>query len=317
MERILLMMSAPDWADAAQTLESAKANAAAPERLTYGLSLLEEPDGEALAAMHAHGGVQYLCPGGEIWQETEALWRGEGFILMAHPAMRFTRHWDMQLLHALRQCKRESIMNTVLTGYLPRPQDPVDAVYPVAAEGFDPAGRLCFQRGTALRYAKAPLRSAFLHRDFCFAPAGFFREMAAESPLPRFLRAFTGKWKVYTLHKPLMSMLWDQPLPPEMVDEAAELTRFEKRFSLRIREQKLSAQARQGVFTADLMFPLRVPIMVKVQETLRELQRRREKLNPLCVTAFLEHPHPDDSFKEEYFSWFARLARRKTRALVA
>lgn len=320
MERILLLLAAPDWADAAQALQSAKTNAAAPERLTYGLSLLEEPDDEALSAMQAQGGVQYLCPGEDVWQEVEALWQGEGFILMAHPAMRFTRHWDMHLLHALRQCRRESIMSTVLTGYLPRPQDPVDAVYPVAAEGFDPMGRLCFHRGTALCYAKAPLRSAFLHPDFCFGPAGFFREMAKADPSPWFLRAFHGKWKVYTLHRPLMSMLWDRPLDAIRVDgeqASGGLSRFEKRFGLRFATQQLSAMARQGVFTADLNFPQHVPLTVKAQEALRELEQRSSKLNPLCVTAFLETPHPDDSLREEYFSWFSRLARLKNIALLA
>ncbi len=321
MDRILLLMTAHCYQDAHEALENARAQAAAPERLTYGLSLAEEPEAEENAAMHALGTAQYLCPGRDAWDEAEALWQGEGYILMAHPAMRFTRHWDMQLLRALRQCRRESVMTSVLTGYLPRPADPVDAVYPVAAEAFDEEGRLCFQRGTALRYAKAPQRSAFLHPDFCFAPSGFFREMAAASASPRFLRAFRNKWEVFTLHRPLIHMLWDIPLPAVLVDPALEteeggLSRFEKRFGLRFASRQLSAMARQGVFTADLTFPMRVPLPVRVQEALRELTHSSRKVTPLCVTAFLNLPQPQESLREEYVSWFRRLARLKNLALL-
>ena len=326
MERILLLMTAAGWPDAAEAVRSARENAAAPERLTFGLSLREEPDEEGLTAMQAAGGVQFLCPGTDAWSEVEMLWRGEGFILMGHPAMRFTRHWDMHLLHALRRCRREGWNACVLTGYLPRPADPIDAVYPVAAEGFDAEGRLCFHRGTALRYAVSPLRSAFIHPDFCFASAGFFREMAREGEAhpasPLFLRAHRCKWEAYTLHRPLMQMKWDFPLPTVRVDTDEEnqqgsLTRFEKRFSLRFREQKLSAMARQGVFTADLSFPVQPSAAVRLQEAAREVRSRRSRVNPLCVTAFLSHPQPEDSLKEEYMSWFARLARLKNLALLA
>jgi hypothetical protein len=62
---------------------------------------------------------------------------------------------------------------------------------PRGGESFDDAGRLCFHRGTPLRYARAPLRSAFLHPDFCFAPAAFFQEMTEEDG-PRFRRLSGG-----------------------------------------------------------------------------------------------------------------------------
>ena len=143
MERILLLITAPCYADACEALCSAAENAAVPGRLTFGLSLMEEPGEEDLEAMRALGSAQYLYPGEDAWREVDALWQGEGYILMAHPAMRFVRGWDEGLLRALRQCGRDGLTSAVLTGYLPRPMDPVDAVYPVAAEGFDPEGRLC------------------------------------------------------------------------------------------------------------------------------------------------------------------------------
>ncbi|MGN1019332.1 MAG: hypothetical protein ACI4O7_03070, partial [Aristaeellaceae bacterium] len=321
MERILLLITSACYADACEALCSASENAAVPARLTYGLSLAEEPAEEDLDAMRALGSVQYLCPGADAWREVDALWQGEGYILMAHPAMRFARGWDEGLLRALRQCGRDGMTSCVLTGYLPRPMDPVDAVYPVAAEGFDQEGRLCFHRGTALRYARGPQRSAFVHRDFCFAPAGFFREMAQESPSPVFLRAFRSKWEPYTLHRPLIRVEWDEELPPEAVDVDAEqagggLSRFGKRFGLRIEARQLSAMARQGIFTASLEFPIRVPVRVRLKEALRDASLRRSKLTPLCVTAFLPQPQPAENLREEQMSWFCRLARLKNLALL-
>ena len=41
MERILLLITAPCYADACEALCSAAENAAVPVRLTYGLSLME------------------------------------------------------------------------------------------------------------------------------------------------------------------------------------------------------------------------------------------------------------------------------------
>ena len=319
MDRILVLMAAGHYEDAEGALRSALDNAAAPERLSYGVSLMEEPDEDAQAAMRTLGSIQFLCPGADSWQDVEALWQGEGFALIAHPAMTFTRHWDIQLLRALRQCQRGSMLNSALTGYLPRPQDPVDAVCPVAVEGFDGEGRLCFHRGTPLRYAKAPQRSAFIHPDFCFAPSAFFREMLEETG-PMFLRAFRRKWEVYTLHRPLIHMQWDTPLEECAVAPGEEgcggLSRFEKRFSLKVSTRQLSAMARQGVFTADLTFPTHVPYVVRAQEALREVAGKRSKVSPLCVTAFLTLPVTRENMQEQYMCWFGYLTKLKNLSLL-
>lgn len=321
MERILVLITAHDYADAAQALCSAKEKAAFPERLTWGISLMEEPTQEELQSMQALGSAQYLCPGVSSWLDVGALWQGEGFILMAHPAMRFSARWDAWLLLYLQQCKRDGATSAVLTGYLPRPVDPVDAVFPVAAEAFDQDGRLCFHRGTALNHAKAPQRSAFLHPDFCFASSGFFREMAREDDSPLFLRAFRSKWELFTLHRPVLRMQWDMPLLPAEMDLEGDqppegLTRFEKRFGMRFATRQLSSMARRGIFTADLKFPVRVPVSVMVRQWLKELRLRRSKLSPLCVTAFLSHAQPEDSLKEEFLCWFSYLSRLKNLALL-
>lgn len=319
MDRILVLMASADWADAEKALRSAHDNAAGVSRISYGLSLASEPGEEDAAAMRTLGSIQYLAPAGDPWQDMPALWQGEGFVLVGHPAMRFTRHWDIQLLRAIRQCQRSEPISSVLTGYLPRPIDPVDAISPVAAESFDDAGRLCFHRGTPLRYARAPLRSAFLHPDFCFAPAAFFQEMTEEDG-PRFLAAFRRKWDVFTLHRPLIHMAWDTAVPPCAVDatngRVSGLSRLEKRFGLKIDARQLSAMSRLGVFTSELVFPTRVPLPVRAQEAVREMVSRTVKVNPLCVTAFLTLPVPSENLPEEYMTWFGYLCAMKSLSLL-
>lgn len=320
MDRILLLMAAEEYAQADRALRSARDNAASAARISFGLSLQQEPDERAHLAMHALGSVQFLCPGGSSWEDVEALWQGEGYALIAHPAMTFEKNWDMQLLRILRQCSKNSLFSAVLTGYLPRPKDPVDAVCPVAADGFDSQGRLCFQRGTPLRYAAAPLRSAFLHTDFCFAPAGFFREMRKENG-PLFLSAFCRKWEIFTLHRPLIHIADDMPLlPAEPLQEGEErgpgLSRFESRYGIRFATRQLSPMARQGVFTNDLTFPTKVPLAVRVQEAMREVTNRMSKATPLCVTAYLTLPTQGPSMAEQYLCWFGYLSRLKNIALL-
>lgn len=319
MDRILLLMAARTYEQADAALRSARDNAASQTRISYGLSLQQEPDETAQAAMRALGSVQFLCPGGSGWTDVELLWQGEGYVLMANTAMSFTKNWDMQLLRALRQCSRDSLYRAVLTGYLPRRQDPVDAVCPVAAESFDGDGQLCFQRGTPLRYATRPQRSAFLHPDFCFGPAAFFREMRGENG-PLFLSAFRKKWEVYTLHRPAIHSNDDMALAPCPVPDGADATavsRFEQRFGLRFADKKLSAMTRQGVFTADLTFPARVPLMVRFQEALREATRRKRAVSPLCVTAYLSIPvEKRPNMHEQYQCWFGYLIRLKNLSLL-
>lgn len=318
MDRILILMQAECYAAADEALRSARDNAASPLRLSYGLSLDLEPDEGEVQAMRALGFVQFICPGGSAWTDAPELWQGEGYMLVAHPDMRFTRHWDMQILRALRQC-RSLTDHAVLTGWLPRPQDPVDAVCPVAAQAFDGDGRLCFHRGTPLRYAAAPERSAFLHPDFCFGPQGFFRAMSeAEEPL--FLSAYLQKWELFTLHRPLLHMLSDAPILPAAVpsgdDAPTGLGRFESRFSLRFAARQLSPMARMGVFRAELTFPVHVPYAVRAQEALREAAMRRSKARPLCVTAYQALERRSEHLPEQFLCWFGYLKSLKNLTLL-
>ena len=319
MERILLLMSAATYADADPALRSAKAMALHPERVTFGLSLAEEPTDQESEAMVRLGNIQFLCPAYDCWQGILPVWEGESHILMGHPAMQFGPRWDEALLRDLARCQSGRSPKAVLTGYLPRAQDPVDAVCPVAAEGFDPDGQLKFHRGTPLRYAKAAQPAAFIHPDFCFAPATFFCE-PGELGEPWFLRAFRYRWNVYTAHKPRIRLLWDDPLPPcdvhlYQTGRRDSVRPFEQRFGVRFAKRQLSPMARLGVFNEALTFPRRVPLAVRTQELFRGLTGRAD-CTPLCVTACLTLPLPPPNLPEEYLSWFKYLTAIRNLALL-
>ena len=101
MERILLIVAAPDYQTVHLALQSARSMARHPQRLSWGICLEQAPDAEARQAMAELGSAQYLCPAFDGWQSMTALWRGERYVLMGHPAMCFTKGWDDALLRVL------------------------------------------------------------------------------------------------------------------------------------------------------------------------------------------------------------------------
>ena len=320
LEKILLMMAAPTFADAQEALQSARSMAAKPELLSFGLSLEQEPTEEEMTAMAALVTAQFLCPAYNSRQGVEALWQGEGYILMGHAGMVFSKGWDRGLLRDLKRCQTGATRRALLTGYLPRTQDPIDAVCPVAAESFDQGGLMHYHRGTPLRYARAPQPGVFIHPDFCFAPADFFRESGEERE-PVFLRAFRNQWSVFTSHRALIRLRWDEPAPPCDVrgydgGRAGKLRQFEQKAGVRFEKRQLSAMARLGLFGGELHFPVRVPLGVKVQEMIRRAVHRRSRLNPLCVTAHVTLPEPPPNLPEEYLGWFEYLTRLKNLSLL-
>ena len=214
MDRILILMSAVDFLDAQTALYSARENAADPAALSFGVTLENEPDEESQALMAALGNIQFLCPEADAWRSMPALWQGESHVLMAHPAMRFTAGWDKALLKALRRCPETDKGANVLTGCLPVREDPYDAVCPVGADAFTVDGEITFRHGMPLKYTTGLERDPFLHPDFAFAPAGFFRQMAEEGDAPLFLRAFEAGWQLYTLPQPVIRLVWDVPVQP-------------------------------------------------------------------------------------------------------
>ena len=73
MDRILILMSAPDFLDAQTALYSAKENASNPAVLSFGVMLENEPDEESQALMSALGNIQFLCPETDAWRSMPEL----------------------------------------------------------------------------------------------------------------------------------------------------------------------------------------------------------------------------------------------------
>lgn len=314
MERILLLMQAGACADCLRALESARQEAAFPQNLSIGLFLMEEVGIAEQELLNQMGTVRVLCPSDDAWRDMEQLWQGEALVLMGHPGMRFERGWDRDLTRILEACRQQSDYLVALTGFLPRAEDPVEAVSPVAVEGFDPRGRLHLTRGTPLRYAEAPQRSAFLHPDFCFAGAELFRTLA-DAETPRCIEVLARKWELYTLNEPVIHQLWDDPLPPmSLPADSPETEAFCKRYGIDRENRKVKAAAMEGVWTSDMTFPMKVPVAVRIQEALRNLDNRSSRVDPLVVTCWLKLP--DNPDMDRAMLHLRRLGAVKQLALV-
>lgn len=316
MDRILILASAAEFADLQTALLSARENASAPSALSFGITLVCEPDNEAQALMASLGRVQFLCPESDIWSSMPELWQGESHVLMAHPAMRFTTGWDKALLKELNRCPNAGKGRHALTGCLPVREDPLDAVCPVGADAFSPEGELTFRHGMPMKYTSALERGPFLHPDFVFAPAGFFRAMAEAGGEPLFLRAFAEGWSLYTLTKPVIRLVWDVPVPPCRVSpEHPRCESFQQLFGVDFRTGSLSAQSRRGMISEELNFQVKVPLSVRSRDMMyrfrQKLAFRRVKPQPLCVTLCTS------DMAEETLRWLKRLAGLKHLPLLA
>lgn len=320
MQKILLMMASGSYRMADAALQSAKTMAAFPDRLTFGLCLEEEPSDEELRRMAQLGDVQFLCPSYDAWQAMRRMWHGEGYVLMGGAGMVFERNWDVRLLHILRTLRRREGDKAALTGCLPLVGDPVNAVSAIGVESFDQDGLMHLQQGATLRYAARPRTSAFVHPEFCFAPAQFY----LDEPLgrePLFLRAFRCQWHLYTLHQPVIHLKWEEGLPPcdmRGYDGGREggLRQFEQRFGIRFDKQQLSSMVRQGVFHQEHSEKLRVPYREKGRQIWRAVSHRGKEITPLCVTMQVKLPLPPANLPEEYMSWFEHLAHIRSMALL-
>ena len=315
MVRILILMSAVDFLDAKTALYSARENAAVPANLSFGVTLQNEPDDEANALMSALGNVLFLCPETDAWAAMPELWQGESHVLMAHPAMRFTSGWDKALLSAWKACPQTDDHHNVITGYLPVREDPLDAVCPVGADAFTVDGDLTFRHGTPLKFTDGCERGPFLHEQFCFGPAAFFRAMAQETTDPKFLLAFALGWDFYALVKPAIRLVWDLPVAPVRIDPEHPLCEeFAQVFGVDFRRRTLSPQSRRGMVSEELNFRMKVPFAVRVQEKLRHWQQalaKGKRPQPLCVTLYTE------GMPEETLRWLKRLAQLRHLPLLA
>ncbi len=296
MERILVVMRALSWQDAAPTLYNAKSVANAPKRLSFGLMLEEPLVPEDLEDFYALGSAQWAQGDMTTWQAVNVLWQGETYVLAAQPDMLFDQDWDKHLLNMLAYCRCQGHAQCALTGYPPCEADVVDAMSPVAIRRLDERRVLSYHPGTPLRYASHPIRSAFFNPHFCFAPAGLFRE-AQTWKQPYFLTAYQHRWHLYTACRPVVRTSSEMRIPADDVRHMTEeeTASFESRFSVSLTKPEPSPMAECGIFESELALPSRIPLRVKAQEVLRGV--RRSKTFPLCVTAWLKLPDEplDDS----------------------
>ncbi|MDO4484834.1 MAG: hypothetical protein Q4C54_10530 [Clostridia bacterium] len=285
MDRILILISAPCYADCHHALISARDNAACPERLSYGIALQEEPTEEELLDMQTLGNALFVVGDKTAWQLVDDFAAGEGYTLMANPAMAFDRNWDIALLHLLLTCGSS---RPVLTGILPDHEDTVDAVYAIAVK--KAAGEtITFRKGTPLRYAKASMQTCFLNPHFCFAASSFFRETALlrESIA---LYAYRTGWQLFLPKKCVIHQLWEQQLPPmQLLHTDVQAENFAAACGIDLGSGILSPMAVSGIFTANADFPRKIPRTVRWQEKLRSFTVG-EGETPLLVTSAVTLP---------------------------
>lgn len=320
MDRILILMDAPEYVDAQNAVQSARQNAAHPSALTFGFTFQEFPDEESNKAMEAFGALFIPMGTHSIWEEMERLWAGEEYVLMAHRAMRFTPGWDKALLRALRACQSGPVLTCALTGMLPVASDPMDAVCPVAADVFQHDGTLTFRRGMSLRYAAQPEAGPFLNPSFCFAPSGFFRALSHGGEEPLFLQAFRHGWELHTLHRPIIRLQWEAPVEPVVVPEGSDLEAgFSQSFGVSLTARTLSARSRRGLKRGDCKPPERYPLRLQFSERWRRfrywfthlLSRPSKKLTPHCITLVT----PD--MPEDTLIWLRQLGGMRNLPLMA
>ncbi len=288
MDRILLLIGAASYAEAEPAVISAVDNAYAARRLSVGLVLREAPEEDERARMARFPAPRYIVGTDSSWQVVQEEWQGETWVFLGSPEMRFQRDWDRRLEREARGCQRRSGIGAVLSGCMPRVTDALEAVSPVAAEGFDREGRLIQRRGQPLRYAVDPEPAALIHPDCCFAPAAFFRDVS-ELGCDPFWAAFKRRWAVYTIASPVAVLEGEDTLPAcAAPDDPEGRARFTRHFGIDFDRLELSAKAREGIWRAALEAPVRVPLRVRLQERLRGLDGIASRLTPLAVTAWLE-----------------------------
>ena len=309
MERLLMLMHAPSFSRVRETIAEAVRTASVPSRLTMGLLLDEAPGEEDLETMQKIRGLMVLTAPGGIWEAVHRFWQGEAYVLILSPDAVFSPSWDREL----QMMQQKSGERSVLTGILPWPGDPVDAVYAVAGERLE-GHTLYFRQGVPLRYAAASHLSAFINPGFAFGPAPFFLRMdPAKGPV--FLQAFEERWVLQTMYQPVLHMKQAAEIGSAVLPEGESTERFAKHFGMDLKAGLLSPEIREGIFTPDLQVNMTIPLSVKIQEGIRQSTIGRGGPDPLCVTAFLpqdETAMPD----EQEIAHFRRLSAIENLSLL-
>jgi hypothetical protein len=188
----------------------------------------------------------------------------------------------------------------------------------VGADAFTIEGELTFRHGMPMLYTASLERGPFLHPDFVFGPAAFFRSMAEDDAAPLFLRAYDAGWHLYTPTAPAIRLVWDAPVAPCRVDPSLPMCEgFRKVFGVDFENGALSAQSRRGMIAEELSFRMKVPFAVKAQDAMLRLKQKlpfvgpKNPPDPLCVTLYTA------AMPEETGRWLQRLATLKHLPLLA
>ena len=309
MERLLMLMQAPSFSRVRETVADAVRTSSVPSRLTVGLLLEEAPGDEDLAVMQTMKGLMYLVSPGSIWEAVKRFWQGEAYVLIVSSDAVFSPSWDREL----QMMQQKSGERSILTGILPWPGDPVDAVYAVAGERLE-GNTLHFRQGVPLRYAAVSHLSAFINPEFAFGPAPFFLRMdPARGPF--FLQAFEERWVLQTMYQPVLHRQQATEVESAVLPDGENTERFARHFGMDLEEGLLSPEIREGIFTPDLQVKMTVPFSVKIQEGIRQSTIGRTGPDPLCVTAFL--PQNDTVMPDEQeMAHFRRLSAMENLPLL-
>ena len=180
------------------TLRDLLRKAAAPERISIGLCLQNQPEDEP------HCGIGDLADDprlrlirrraadsrGVCWARSlvQSLWRGEDFTLQLDSHMRFEQDWDQQLLLSWQECgDPRAILSCYPNGYQPPDQRDCTSLPLMAALTFNEDGLPHFQAISRFKLPEQrptrPIPGAFISAGMIFGPG----QMISDVPYDPYL----------------------------------------------------------------------------------------------------------------------------------
>ncbi len=218
--RIFISIAAYRNSELGPTLADARAKAAHPENLTFGVCWQhgpeETPPAEFSACRLRLIGLDWRESRGACWARAEVmkLWEGEDWFLQIDSHHRFAENWDALLL---AEAEATGVAKPLLTAgaapYEPPGPPPPGAPTHITFDRFDDDGIL-YQGAAYLdpNREKRPFRARFLSAHFLFAPGSFVLDVPYDPELyfhgeeiSLALRAFTHG---YDLFHPSRHILW-------------------------------------------------------------------------------------------------------------
>ena len=211
----------------AHTIADCVANAASPERLSFGICWQRDPS-ESLPCAGSRGvrvvEVPYQESRGVCWarRAIQALYDGEDYTLQLDSHHRFVPGWDEQCLALMDGLRSRGVARPLLTTYAPSydpqtdPDGRAQAAWKITFDKFAPSGGLV-QRPAVMRSAEqgaGPLPARFLSAHFAFADGRFCLDVPYDEQLyfhgeeiDVAVRAFT---KGYDLFHPDRIIVWHE-----------------------------------------------------------------------------------------------------------